>query len=754
MPRLRLVSGASTYQGTVEPPTHAQRQQGLRAFNNGRFDQAIEYWSPLADGSHDVTAALAEAYFRQALARPINSEPNEIIADLTMAQRLAPADMRFQYHLALALHRAGHLTEAARHYRSILQRDSRWPGIGLVYALALLEQQPQAGIAALPSSSILPVSATLAPLQALLRGDIPPSWDADPMARLWHGLGLVRLQHPLAFETLSDSSPLPSLLTVAVRYYYQGVAAIPLGERNTALKLWRRAYEYGLRQPWLMSNLANLACQQIEEQLAEGQNEAAASTALLAIDLPPNSNSSSRTLVQALDRGAYEAATQGNWARAATLWEYARRRVSAAGLGSPRPLWRNLALAYEAQEQWLQAARSWRAVLRTRPRPSSASNASLTDEQWQWIHRRAITCYQKADAPMHAAVLFRQLIKQRPDDMELRFHCTDALIANKQVQAAVNELRRLLERDPTHLNARLRLAAIHHARGELQAAERSLREALRHHPDHTDVQRSLARVLLDRATQRQGLGHLGAALKDLEEGARLHPTEPQFFISMARVHLSQNHADAARNALAHACSLAANRPRVYRDVLACWVASNNLAEAKRVLALAQADLPPDSDTSMGFGMEIVNQTTPPKDAFTLPAPPVVERLAPWSKLAQNCFDQALALHPNDARRRGQLALELFPIRPDMAERYAGQAAAMAPNEPLALMLHGLTLALNNQKNQAHQLLKQAAQLANRQERVELARHILGINHHIDDPFLHLWLQTGHAFALEDNGRFW
>src|SRR6187200_3388566 len=103
--------------GPVAPAPPADgRQQGLRAFQAGRFDQAIIIWSRLG-GDDRLTAALAEAYFRRALLR---ATPQERVADLREALTRAPDDARYRYHLGLALHRAGDLAAAMKEYRAVL----------------------------------------------------------------------------------------------------------------------------------------------------------------------------------------------------------------------------------------------------------------------------------------------------------------------------------------------------------------------------------------------------------------------------------------------------------------------------------------------------------------------------------------------------------------------------------------------------------------------------------------------------------
>src|SRR2546423_3003153 len=161
-------------------PVADQRQMGLQALQAGRFDNAIATWSGLEQRDARVVAALAEAYFRRALTRPTSQEQ---VADLQRAVALAPAELRYQYHLGLALHRAGDLGTAVQRYRTVLQHDAAWPGAGMALALAALEQDSRVDLAALPGSTPA-IRQALAPVQALLRGAIPASGGDEPLERL------------------------------------------------------------------------------------------------------------------------------------------------------------------------------------------------------------------------------------------------------------------------------------------------------------------------------------------------------------------------------------------------------------------------------------------------------------------------------------------------------------------------------------------------------------------------------------------
>ena len=239
-------------QAQTHVPVPDQRRMGLQALQAGRFDNAIAAWSGLPQRDAQVTAALAEAYFRRALARPAGQEQ---VADVQRAVALAPTELRYQYHLGLALHRAGDRGVAMQRYRTVLQHDAAWPGAGMALALAELEQDPRVDLAALPGSTPA-IRRALAPVQALLQGAIPAVRGDEPLERLWHGLGLVRAGDAAARQALDDSRPLPSRQATAVRRYYQGVAAARAGDVDAAAQCWQDLYDQGTRTPWLLQNLA------------------------------------------------------------------------------------------------------------------------------------------------------------------------------------------------------------------------------------------------------------------------------------------------------------------------------------------------------------------------------------------------------------------------------------------------------------------------------------------------------------------
>jgi len=748
-----------------------QRQLGLQSFRAGRLDEATTIWSSLAQRDTRLEAALAEAYFRRALMHPAGQDQ---VADLQRATALAPDDLRYQYHLGLALHRVGDLPLAVERYRTVLAHDDEWPGAGMMLALAALERDAESDLGALPGSTP-EVLQNLAPVQALLRGEMPAPDGDEPVSQLWRGLGLVQTGDAAAREVLDHAHPLRSQHATAVHTYYQGVAAAQAGDLEAAFHSWQHLSDQPTHMPWLQQNLAALLPRYLRECYEAGDLERAVSIAQHWFPLATSSPAVGEAVVQTLDRAAHAADAGEDWARAIALWEGARQVVSSSrSLGSPRPLLHNLALAYEAQERWLEAADAWRAMLRTRQRTrprdgarstkepatqpatsapvSGATGRGLSEAQWSWVRARVIECYKRAGAPGEAVAIFRQAIKANPKDLELRLQLADALLANEQEQAAINELQRLLQIDPQHVESRLRLAAAHRARGNWHMAEQMLRQVLRQHPEQPEAQRQLVRLLLEHGQYLLSSGYDDAAASMFEEGQRLAPDDYQFPLNLARIAINRRQPKRARPLLECALTLGAERPLAYAQVIECWAVLDEIDEARAVLRQAEAALPLTFEFYVNLGVLLLKRTAPRSLASPFAEPPSQPADTPWSRLAEETLDHARALQPGDAQVSAQIAAELLELRPDLAMRYAQEAVAVAPDDPRSLMVLGLVQALKQDTREARDSLRRAADLARKQHDISLARDIDALRQQVGSPLLRLALRMGPFFDdldLED-----
>ncbi|GAC1354611.1 MAG: hypothetical protein NVSMB42_12480 [Herpetosiphon sp.] len=706
------------------------------------MDVAIAVWTPLARHTPQAAAFLAEAYFRRALSQGIRHDAQ---ADLRQACTLAPTDLRYRYHLGLALHHGGDVQGAIVQYRSVLEQQLDWPGAALVLVLALLELDPQMNLATVPESTAA-IRATLLPVQMVLHGAIPPQHGDAPFDRLWRGLGLVQHKDPAAVMVLDDRRPLATAEGTAVRRYYKGVAAAQVQDLDGALQAWRNVTDAHFPRPWLRDNLAAVVSHHITSLVAEGQEQRASVLALGSVALAVGNLALGEVLIPVLDHAAHQAAHAGDWATAISLWEGVRLVMSGtSGLGSPRPVWQNLALAYERQEQWMPAAAAWRGMLRSRPRKVTAREVApgeMTDAQWAWVRRRVIECYKRAGAPGEAVALFRQAVKAEPNDLETRLQLVDALLANDQEQAALNEVQRILTIDPGHVDAQMRMASLHAARGELGAALQVARSLFQQHPERDDLRSFLVLLLLEQGSEFHSWRDYGAATKLFAEGQELAPDNYQFPLNLARVLLDQRKIKEARPLLDRTLELAADQPQAYIFVIDCWAVANQEDEARRVLARAEAAIPLTADIYLGLGMSILGRTVPQRGMmlFGRPSQPAPPTDTPLSRLARELLDKALALRPDDPAFYQSVAASLMLKRADWAIEYAERAVALGPNRPDGLITLGLVLGLNQRVKEAKDILRRAVRLARVQGNAETARYAEELIREVGKPMLRMSME--------------
>lgn len=783
------------------PPSGAnQRKRGLRDFQAGRFDRAIEVWSELVSEDAQVAEALAEAHFRRSLS---TSDKDSQIADLRRAIDLSPETVQYHYLLGLTLHRAGDIPAAIECYRTVLQRQGTWPGVGVVLALAELERNPKVDIVALPGGNA-GVWETLAPVQALLNGSppSPPNRSGieqhvlrflglgerqDPLADFWVGLGLVQAGDEAARSKLSDSRPLPSAQIAAIREYYEGVAAAREDDIDTAMKLWQEVPDrYKLAVPGLTENLAAILIQRLSDQLERGTIPEALETAHTAHALPTRYAALDVLVVQTFDRVAHLAAGTGNWERAIALWEQARELVaSSSSLGTPRLLLHNLALAYEAQEDWVRAAEMWRAMLRTRPRqqtkkekekaakaakaakeaggngdaphphpsevPSLATTGVPNDSQWAWVRKQVIACYHQAGKPEEAITIFRQAIKKDPDDLEMRLQLSDALLANEQDQAALNELQRILEKDPQNVDALIRKATLQSSTNQWHVAETTLRQILQLQPDREDVRREVSRLILKRGQHYHQWRMHDAAVKSFEEGQQFAPDNYQFPLNLARVAVDQHKDQKAAVLLDRVLELAPDQAEAYSSVIDCWAVANKLEKVREVLAQARENLTITSEFYIQIGALIADRRAapPPSDPFSLIFSPSgrkskhsVVDMSLWEPLIHELLEQAIALEPDDPMSYFKIAIALMAVQPGLALQYAERGVEQNPEHLRGLSILGIAQALNDNLSEGKKTLSRAIRMARKQQDMQTVREIEAIRREISSPFFRAAFQFG------------
>ncbi len=718
-------------------------QQGLRAFQAGRFADAIVWWTPLVASHQQVAAALAQAHFRSAL-QPQALASQEV--HLQTAMQLLPHNLRFPYQLGLLLHRANDLPRAIQWYRTVLACDAAWPHAGLMLALAELEQNSTVDLTTLPGTTPA-ILAECAPVQTLLRNQSLDLAGDGPRERFWRGLAAIRAGDGSASVELADHRALPSATAIALRRYYAGVAAAQQGDFQTALHAWQHGASERFNPPWRRTNTIAALQRYLSAAQTDGSLDRTADSALQALDLVAENVGLAETVLQILDQAAYAAATDANWERAIVCWDGARRLLATrSGLGSPRPFHHNLALAYEAQEQWPAAADAWRAMLRTRPRATAqgadvpALPGEYSDAHWAWVRGRIIECYTHAGTPGEAVTLFRQTLKTDPNDLETRLQLVDALLGNAQEQAALNELGRILKIDPNHIEAQLRRAGMHLARGQLAAAEQRVRAVLKQAPGSEPARRLLAKILLIGGIHWLHMGRYPQARVCLSEGQQLDPQNYEFPLNLARVAIDQHDLDQARPLLAQTLELGASNLQVYMLVIDCWVQAGTIDEARAVVERVKTGLAVTADFYVGLALMILRQTLPPPAPMLFfnaaPLPPfTTPPMTPVTRLMMDILELAVALQPNDPETYYHISDSFVVDRPDIALPYAERAVQLTPEDPQALITLGLAMGLLNQIKEAKKILRRASTQARLLGEPELMRQAEQIARQVGTPGL-------------------
>ncbi len=685
---------------------------------------------------HDpaVARALAEAHFRRAL----SARAADPLIDLRRAAALAPNDPRFPFHFGRLLHRAGDLAGAAAQYRKVLAQQPGNTAAAKLLVLVTLQQHHEATLTDLPGMTP-ELQAWAAPTLAVLQHQRPPA-DDSPLGTLWRGLGELATNDPDARATLDDERTLPSAALEPIRRYYRGVAAAASGDTAAALTLWQPIYAAGDRSPELETNLVALVLEHLSALVDAGDMVAAGALALRWAGLP-SSPAFDELRLLALDRAAGAAAAAGQWPQAAAFWEAARQVLSSAkALGSPRTILHNLALAYEHQARWEEAAEVWRAFLRTRKRTDSAGDAAQDEAQAAWVRTRIISCYRHAGRPDEAVAIFRQAIKLDPNDLNLRLQFADALLANEQDRAAQNEIKRILELDPYHPEALLRYVNELAERWQYVEAQRLVRELAARHPDRADLQRRVADVFMNHGYQQSQYGFIDDAYQSFVEGERYQPDNPRFPLNQARMlHALHRPVDMAA-LIERALTVGGENTETWVLSIETWLMASKFDEARALIARFERERTPTAEDYVAIGLQIMVNATPPSPYphfFGQTVPPPHPTETPGSQLALELLEKAVALRPTDMRILKAITTFLILPRPDLARHFVERAVQHLPEDAELLILLGVALGLSDKPNEAKTTLQHAIKLAQRVGRPDLVAQAQELRRVVGTPMLRM-----------------
>src|SRR5207249_4268845 len=114
------------------------------------------------------------------------------------------------------------------------------------------------------------------------------------------------------------------------------------------------------------------------------------------------------------------------------------------------------------------------------------------------------------------------------------------------------------------------------------------------------------------------------------------------------------------------------------------VIADRIDEARALLDRLASDQKLDAPAYVDFGLMMIMRATPPPAPLGMfpflgaAAPPPAPINTPWTQLAGDLLDRAVAMLPDDLALRMAIASALMLPRPDMALRYVEPAAQLAP----------------------------------------------------------------------------
>jgi tetratricopeptide (TPR) repeat protein len=562
-------------------------RQGYQAFQQADYDNAIKLWEQAThknDAPAALPAALAEAYFRLAMSRPAP------VKNLEQAVKLQPNDATYRYHLALAHHRAGSLDKAEPIYRHLLKLSPPFiraaePLAQLlieqkqavltdpVWALLAAEQQQQ-----LTAAEALIKKKAASTLHHLAETPLHPIWQGLVAMALGHSAAATAALNPLAAP---DSPVSPSVRSVA--RYYLGLAIAETGQLAAALAHWQAARSDGLDNYPLRQNISAAAFE-LAIQARQANQPQQAQTLLDQIDYTAGIQSDVRAFAQQLDwEVGYAAAQKGNWQQALTNWQ----RAEKAGDDS-RPLLFNLALAYQQQELFLQAADHWRTLLRRRPRKADHPDA-LTDSQVARIWQNVAENYSKTGEYEEAITTYRNALKWAPENLDIRLKLVEALQNEGRWQAAGNELNRILEKDPDNIPALVLLAESYGDDYFVERPRELWRRILKLEPQHPIARQQLAHTFEVESLRWTSWGHnYQEAIKVLKAGLQEVPDSQRLLTITGSLYADWGKFDQARDYLTQALARNPDDAQTLHTIFTIWLQHKSLPDLERTLERLKA----------------------------------------------------------------------------------------------------------------------------------------------------------------------
>jgi tetratricopeptide (TPR) repeat protein len=562
-------------------------QQGNQAFQQADYDGAIKAWEQARrkpTPPNTVVAALAEAYFRRAVRQPSSG-----LADLQQAATLKPHDPCYRYHLALAHHRQGALAQAEPIYRQLLAESPPFSRAAAPLAQLLIEQKKTVSKDPVWEQLSPAEKTELAVVEALIRGKAASTLSRLAVAALhplWQGLIALALNDSATAQQnlypLADpASALPPQARSVARYYLGSIAAAA-GRTEAALAHWRAALAAGLDSRHLRHNLSALAYEQAVEAQQAGQPHKAVEL-LDQVRVGGDNSGDVRDFYHHLKLElGYAAAQKGDWRQALVYWQ----QVEQAGDDS-RQLTLNLALAYQHQAHYWEAAEHWRTLLRRRPRKADHPDA-LTDQQVARIWQNIAENYSKAEDYEEAIKTYKNAVKWAPDNIDLRLQLVEAYQSEGRWQAAENELHRILEQNPNHVPALTLLAESYSDDYYPGQARQLWLRILELEPDNPVARQQLAHSYVEEGSRFTVWGDYQRAITIFKEGLKQAPNNQRLLTMIGGTYADWGKLKEAREYLEQARAVNPNDLPTLHTIFMIWLNNKSLPDVQQTFEQIKA----------------------------------------------------------------------------------------------------------------------------------------------------------------------
>jgi tetratricopeptide (TPR) repeat protein len=511
----------------------------------------------------------AEAHFRAAMS---SDDLSERLGHLDAALHQTPDAAKLHFHRGLALWHQGRRAEALTELDATAAREPGRRGLAYLQALARIatgQMWDTAGLTPAEANTLRLVHR-LAQRNPLAGSQIIDEPLLGKGTELWQALVVMRED--------ATAAPLGQLKVAAeqnmrkpvgrILHYYEGVAAMRAGHRDTARAAWLHAQSTGFTSPGLTENLTALLRAEAVELAQEGRWQDLVN---LISRLPASGAGADRIVAEtgslAYYHLGYEAAQAGKWPLAVQHWRKAN------DLDANRYLAQNLALAEEALENWVNAAEAWREMVRRRPRKEDHPDY-LTDAQVAALWNHAAECYEHTELAGEVETCLRNAIKYAPSATALRLRLADVLLNQQRGDAAETQLTEITALEPQNVDALVRLGRLYEEWWDRDPMA-IWRQVLAINPAQPEAREALAddyvKMVADQSpfvSYRFSIAHPGKShIEVLEIGLQELPGHPKLLVALGIAHARQNHAQQAREYLLSAYQAAPRDVQVASPVL-------------------------------------------------------------------------------------------------------------------------------------------------------------------------------------------